>query len=97
MTSYTFLLVLAAGAAALAAWLAARFPEWAPIGLRPALLHFGLALLLVWTAPRLVEPLAMLGSTSALVAIFVVVLPPLTYGFLAGAWVVRLVRQALTQ
>jgi hypothetical protein len=97
MTSPTFLMVLVAGAAALAMWLVGRFPGWLPGSLRAALIHFGLALALVWTMPNLVAPLAALGRPSALAAIFVFVLPPLTYGFLAGAWIVRLAHQALTQ
>jgi len=96
MSFATFLLFLAAGAALLAAWLLARFPDVAPAHLRLALLHFGISLALVWAAPNAVQPLAAGGLLPALIAVFVLVLPPLVYACLAAAWILRLVHEGVT-
>ena len=92
----TFLLVLAAGAALLAAWLLGRFPELSPAHLRLALLHFGISLALVWAVPNAAEPLVREGLVPALTAAFFLVLPPLVYSCLAAAWILRLVHEAIT-
>ena len=95
MGTSAFLLALAAGAALLAMWVVERAPHVAPAGLRRAVLHFGLALLLVWAAPNVIGPLSAQGLLPALTGVFLLVLPALVYAFLAATWILRLVHEAL--
>lgn len=96
MGTPAFLLALAAGAAFLALWVSNRFPERSPGGLGRALIHFGLALTLVWATPSTIGPLSALGRLPALIGVFLLVLPALVYGFLAATWILRRVHEAIT-
>lgn len=89
MSFSAFLLCLAAGTAALAAWLLLRFPERSPNHLRQVLAHFGVSLTLVWAAPLLVELLTSGSPLAAVSGTFLFVLPPLVYASLAAIWVLR--------
>jgi hypothetical protein len=95
MSFPAFLGFLAGGAAVLAGWFAVRFPELAPSAFRTAVLHFGVALGLVWAGPNLVESLAGGAVTQALMAVFLLVLPALIYGCLAAVWVLTLYHEAI--
>jgi hypothetical protein len=78
------------GAAALAIWAVARFPERGPRGIGRSFVHvvaaFGLAAL-VPHAIEFVNGLA--GGSAILVATLLVILPALLYMFLATLWLFR--------
>jgi hypothetical protein len=94
MSFAAFLGFLAVGAALLAGWLAARFAERSPNAAGRAVLHFGIALILVWAAPNLVEPLAGAGP-QAVIAVLFFLLPALTYACLAAFWILTIFHQAV--
>jgi uncharacterized membrane protein YhaH (DUF805 family) len=90
---HTFMLLLATGAALLAAWIVVRFPRFQPstgAGITVALIGAAATLTGVpHTIAFLGVPLGPLG------VIFLVVLPALTYVFLVAAWIMLYVRRAL--
>jgi len=92
MSIETFVLFLCIGSALLALWLLARFPAFGPEDMTWALLHVGISIVLV----QLTLPAIHLVGAAALpgaqfVASFGIVLPGLTYAFLAAAWLMRVV------
>jgi hypothetical protein len=88
MSSGTFVLVLAAGAALLAMWTHVRFPELAPERLGRTLVHCvgALALLTV---------VAGVESKAVLATLFLLVLPALVYTLLCMIWMLRQAQTAL--
>jgi hypothetical protein len=86
----TFVLFLCTGAAVLALWLVVRFPEFGPADLSKALLHVALSIVVL---QLLVPAIHLVGSTglpgAQLVVSFGIVLPGLTYVFVAAAWLIR--------
>ncbi len=92
MSIETFILFLCIGSALLALWLVARFPAFGPDDMTWALLHVGLSIVLVQVtlpAIHLVGAAAVPGAR--FVASFGIVLPSLTYVFVAAAWLMRVV------
>jgi hypothetical protein len=86
----TFVLVLCLGAASLALWLVVRFPSRGPSDITQALLHVALSIVLGQVMLRSIGAVA--GSSTPwrpLVAAFGIVLPSLTYTFVAAAWLIR--------
>ena len=90
-----FLFALMIGAALVAFWLVARFPERAPSSFRTALLHVGASLLLGWFVPPAFGFLLSWGQAAAMAAIFGILLPFTVYTFLAGGWLLRLVANTI--
>jgi hypothetical protein len=90
MSMTTFVLFLCSGAALLALWLAMRFPDLGPDDVTKALLHVALSVVVL---QLLVPAIHVVGATGLPGAQFVVsfgiVLPGLTYVFLAAAWLIR--------
>jgi hypothetical protein len=90
MSMTTFVLFLCSGAALLALWLAMRFPEFGPDDVTKALLHVAASVVVL---QLLVPAIQVVGATGLPGAQFVVsfgiVLPGLTYVFLAAAWLIR--------
>jgi hypothetical protein len=86
----TFVLFLCTGAALLALWLVVRFPDFGPVDITRALLHVALSVVVL---QLLVPAIHVVGSTGLPGAQFVVsfgiVLPGLTYVFLAAGWLIR--------
>lgn len=82
--------LLCSGAAVLAFWLLMRFPDKGPSDLTKALLHVGVSVVLLQI---LVPAIHLVGGTgmpeAQLVVSFGLVLPTLTYVFLAAAWMIR--------
>jgi ABC-type uncharacterized transport system permease subunit len=78
------------GSAAVAIWAHVRFPGLMPASIRTTLLHVAGTVVAV----HLLTPLGMHSLTSspvlALVALFVVAFPALTYSLLVGIWLVKL-------
>ena len=86
----TFVVVLCGGSALLALWLVVRFPKLGPDDLTKALLHVGISMVvlqLLVPAIHLVRGTGLPGAQLA--AAFGVVLPGLTYVFVAAAWLIR--------
>jgi len=82
MSSSTFILALAAGAALLALWIHIRFPSLAPGRLGWTVGHCVAAFVLLQLGSGFV------GSTPALVGVFLFVLPALTYALLCSIWMI---------
>jgi hypothetical protein len=86
----TFVLILCTGAAVLALWLVVRFPDFGPADFSRALLHVALSVVVL---QLLVPAIHLVGSTglpgAQYVVSFGIVLPGLTYVFLAAAWLIR--------
>jgi hypothetical protein len=93
MSAAQLLVAYAVGAAAVAFWFDARFPELGPATIRRALVHVLVAL----AVGQLIVPLglhALLGvggPVATLVALFVVAFPALAYAFLTAFWVIKIV------
>ena len=90
MSMTLFVVCLRAGAAVLALWLVVRFPEAGPSDVTTALLHVAASaviLQLLVPAIHLVGHLGLPGAQFA--ASFGIVLPGLTYVFVAQAWLIR--------
>jgi hypothetical protein len=86
----SFVLVLCVGAALLAFWFAVRFPDTGPNDMTRSLLHVVVAFLLL---QLIVWAMGLVSGVSVPVARFIdvfgLVLPSLTYIFLAAAWFIR--------
>jgi hypothetical protein len=93
-----FIIVLTLGAAALALWTVLRFPKLGPETLGGALLQVCVAL----AAGAFLVPAGMRSAlsfdppTGPMLAIFAVVLPGLSYLFLATLWAMRVLQQMLS-
>lgn len=88
-----FVLVLCAGAALIAVWIAVTRPQFGPGGLPTALLHILLSIVVGAVTTRAVAAVAGLWiPTGQFIAIFAIALPGLTYMFLAAAWLMRVMR-----
>jgi hypothetical protein len=93
MSKDAFLLCFLAGSALLAAWVAVRFPRLGPASLTWAFFHIGLTFgvgLVLGPAMAFVA-----GAGLALLAVFAVGLPAVTYMFLAGIWLLRVTQSSL--
>jgi hypothetical protein len=88
-----FLVVFAAGAAFIALWIDARFPQLAPASFRRSFVHAGVSLVLgQLVVPFAIQALSANGSPAVVVAaVLVLGLPALVYCFLAALWVMKLV------
>jgi hypothetical protein len=86
----TFVLVLCVGAALLGLWLVVRFPDVGPSDVTWALLHVALSIVLGQLIIASIGVLGRYGVPAArFVAAFGIVLPGLTYMFVAAAWLIR--------
>jgi hypothetical protein len=96
MSMTTFVLFLCTGAAVLALWLVVRFPERGPDDVTKALLHVALSVLVL---QLLVPAIHVVGGTGVpgaqLIVSFGIVLPGLTYVFLAAAWMIKAAQSRL--
>lgn len=90
MSMTTFVLFLCAGSAAIALWLVARFPKLGPEDVTKAVLHVAVSVVVL---QLLVPAIHMVASTGVPGAQFVVsfgiVLPGLTYVFVAAGWLIK--------
>jgi hypothetical protein len=97
MSTTTFLITFAVGAALLAAWCVQRLPGFAPSGLKGALGHVGAAMVVMHLAVPvgLVLAVQSASSVAVLLAVLGVALPPLTYVFVATLWALRVAQNAM--
>jgi hypothetical protein len=85
-----FLAAMATGSALIAFWIAIRFPERGPESFGVALIHVGMSFAVGWGAATAFGTIVGFGKAAALASIFAVLLPALTYTFLAAAWFLKL-------
>jgi hypothetical protein len=97
MTGAEFLVALALGAGALALWIHVRFPGITPESWRQALIHVGIALVVGQALfPALSSLIPSVNPVArALVVIFALGLPILTYSLLSSIWIIRALQGAL--
>ena len=96
MSTSNLLLALMVGSALIAFWLVARFPDRAPANFRAAFLHIGAALVVGWVTPALFGFVLSWGQAAAFAAVFGVLLPTVTYIFLATAWFLKIVSDTIS-
>jgi hypothetical protein len=85
-----FVSLLCTGAALLAFWVVVRFPDLGPSDMTKALLHVAVSLVLLQLVVPAIHVVRGTGLPAApLVVSFGIVLPVLTYVFLAAAWMIR--------
>src|SRR5919201_877415 len=98
MSSGTFLLVFALGAASLALWISVCLPKLGPTSLSRAFMHVAAAMVVGATLKPALAAVAESRLPLALfVAVFGVALPALTYMFVAGAWLFRAASAGLSR
>jgi len=94
------LIALTLGAGVLALWVHFRFPGLAPEGVRGAVVHVGVAMLLGMVIVPTVGAL-IVGPFSPIVraylAIFAIGLPVLIYSLLVAVWVITLAQAAMAR
>ena len=96
MSVGVFLVSILFGAGAIAVWIDARFPKLAPADGRLTLLHGGVALVVARLVPGGMGLVLGGGSPiQALVAIFGVAFPALTYALLVSIWMIKLAQRTL--
>ena len=96
LSAESFVLVLCAGAALIAIWIAVRLPRFGPERLPTALVHIVLSVVVGAVTTRAVAAVAGLWiPTGQFIAIFAIALPGLTYMFLAAAWLMRVMRDLI--
>ena len=90
MSIASFVLFLCVGAALLALWLVVRFPDFGPEDVTHALLHVAISVVLAQLTVGAINLVGRAGVPAArFVASFGIVLPVLTYTFVAAAWLIR--------
>jgi hypothetical protein len=96
MSLVVFGVFLVLGAAAIALWITVRFPRLMPNGLKPVLLHLGLAVVLAQLVPfGILLPISESPAVQLIAGIFTVALPVLIYTLVAAIWLVRIAQNAL--
>lgn len=86
----TTTILFTCGAAVLAIWTIARFPNRGPRGIGWSFLHVVAAFALASLVPRAIELVTgVAGGSAILVATLLVILPALLYMFLATLWLFR--------
>jgi hypothetical protein len=91
-----FLLALSVGAALIAFWVVARFPDRVPANFKVAMVHVMAALAIGWITPTAFGVAISYGRTAAFGAIFVLLLPVIVYAFLSAAWFLKLAHDAIS-
>lgn len=97
MSPHSFALILVLGSACLAFWLGARFPGAGPSTLGYAALHALAGFFAIRAIPGLTEA-AMSWPSKAMpfLASFGIFLPLMTYTFLTGLWLMRLLQRTVS-
>jgi len=87
-----FLVAFAAGAAAVAWWVDARFPTLAPESMRLALIHVGISIVVgQLLVPAVIKTTTGTGLPELIFVVIVGVgLPALVYCFLSALWIMKL-------
>jgi len=91
-----FLIALGVGAALIAFWIVARFPDRGPQDFKAAIVHVFAALAIGWFSPAAFGYVISFGKVAAMPAIFGILLPVLVYSFLSVAWFLKLAHGAIS-
>ena len=95
MSVGVFLIVLALGAASIAAWVDTRYPRFEPSHFWQLFVHVVASMVIA----RIVVPSAFHvldgGELQVLTAIFVIAFPILVYSFLVGFWLIKLAHRSV--
>ena len=90
MSMTTFVLFLCSGAALIALWVVTRWPERGPEDMTRALLHVAASVVVLQLLVPAIHVVSATGVPAAqFVVSFGIVLPGLTYVFVAAAWLIR--------
>ena len=90
MSMTTFVLFLCSGSALLALWLVTRFPERGPEDMTKAMLHVAASVVVLQLLVPAIHAVSATGVPGAQFLVsFGIVLPGLTYVFVAAAWLIR--------
>jgi hypothetical protein len=90
MSMTTFVLFLCTGSALIALWLVVHFPERGPNDVTKALLHVAVSMVVLQLLVPAIHVVRATGLPGAeFVVSFGVVLPGLTYFFVAAAWLIK--------
>lgn len=96
MSPHTFALAVVLASVALALWTALRFPEAGPTTVSAAVLVILSGAAAVRAIPGLTDATTHVAPAAApLVVPFAIALPLLTYTFLSGLWVLRMIQRSL--
>jgi hypothetical protein len=97
VSPHTFTLTLFLASAALALWVAFRFPGAGPSTPGFAALHLLAGFVAIRAIPGLTHAVESLGGKAVpFIVSFGVFLPLMTYTFLTGLWVMRLIQRTLS-
>ena len=90
VSAQAFGFALVTGAALLAFWIIARYGEFGPKSVFRALVHTGIACVLLKLLPFAVDAIKESGvPAGGYIIVFGVALPLLVYAFLGGGWTTR--------
>ncbi|TML27635.1 MAG: hypothetical protein E6G26_08540 [Actinobacteria bacterium] len=96
MSPHTFALAVVLASVALALWAAVRFPGAGPTTVSAAVLVILSGAAAVRAIPGLTNTTMQVAPAAApLVVPFAIALPLLTYTFLSGLWVLRMIQRSL--
>jgi hypothetical protein len=97
LSSIALVSVIVLGAALLALWIEVRFTELGPKSSRARFAHFAAGMLLVGLLPQAMRLLLAPDDSpvAAMLALFLVFLPSMTYSFLGAIWLLKLLQSAM--
>lgn len=96
MTPHTFAIAVVLASVALALWTAVRFPDLGPTTMSAAVVVVLSGAAAVRAIPGLTDVTLQVAPAAApLVVPFAIALPLLTYTFLSGLWVLRIIHRSL--
>jgi hypothetical protein len=96
MSLVVFAICLVLGAAAIALWIAVRFPQLTPQRLAVIMVHLVVAMVLAQLVPYgLLLPVSGSAAVQLIAGIFVLALPVLVYTLLITIWLLRVAQNAL--
>ena len=97
MSPHSFTVILLFASVFLALWLGIRFSDAGPTTLSYALLHVLAGVAAIHAIPGLTNAVVGFGGEAApFVISFGIFLPLMTYAFLTGLWVMRLIQRTLS-
>jgi hypothetical protein len=97
LSSIALLSVIVLGAALIALWIEVRFTEFGPKSSRARFAHFAAGMLLVGLLPQAMRMLLAHDDSpgAAMLALFLLFLPGMSYSFLGAIWLLKLLQSAM--
>jgi hypothetical protein len=97
VSPHSFTLILFLASAVLAVWVGIRFPDFGPSSSVFAALHMLAGMAAIRAIPGLTNAVVEFGGSAVpFVASFGIFLPLMTYTFLTGLWVMRLIQRTVS-